>query len=47
MMHRIYLVPYFGKMALSETTAGKIQEYRLHRRQLEQEKEPHRERHAP
>jgi integrase len=34
MMLRVYLVPYFGKMALSEITAGKVQEYRIHRRQL-------------
>jgi integrase len=33
-MLRVYLVPYFGKMALSEITAGKVQEYRIHRRQL-------------
>jgi integrase len=34
MMLRVYLVPYFGKMALSEISAGKVQEYRIHRRQL-------------
>jgi integrase len=34
LMLRVYLVPYFGKMALSEITAGKVQEYRIHRRQL-------------
>src|SRR5215469_488769 len=34
MMLRVYLVPYFGKMALPEITAGKMQEYRIHRRQL-------------
>jgi integrase len=33
-MLRVYLVPYFGKMALSEINAGKVQEYRIHRRQL-------------
>jgi integrase len=33
-MLRVYLVPYFGKMALSEITAGTIQEYRIHRRQV-------------
>ena len=31
MMLRVYLLPYFGKMALSEITAGKVQEYRIHR----------------
>src|SRR6202162_332274 len=34
MMLRVYLVPYFGKMTLSEITAGKVQDYRIHRRQL-------------
>jgi integrase len=37
-MLRVYLLPYFGKMALSEITAGKVQEYRIHRRQLAIEK---------
>jgi integrase len=37
-MLRVYLLPYFGKMALSEITAGKVQEYRIHRRQLAMEK---------
>ena len=37
-MLRVYLTPYFGKMPLSEISAGKIQEYRLHRRQLGVEK---------
>src|SRR6202045_4671636 len=32
-MLRVYLVPYFGKMAVSEITPGTIQEYRIHRRQ--------------
>jgi integrase len=30
---RVHLVPFFGKMALSEVTSGAIQEYRVHRRQ--------------
>lgn len=37
-MLRVYLLPYFGKMTLSEITAGKVQEYRIHRRQLAMEK---------
>jgi integrase len=37
-MLRVYLIPYFGKMALSEITAGKVQEYRIHRRQIGIEK---------
>jgi hypothetical protein len=37
-MLRVYLVPYFGKMPLSEITAGKVQDYRIHRRQLGIEK---------
>ena len=27
----VHLVPFFGKMGLSEITAGKVQEYRIHR----------------
>lgn len=38
LMVRVYLMPYFGKMALTEVTAGKIQEYRIHRRQLSMDK---------
>ena len=37
-MLRVYLIPYFGKMALTEITAGKIQEYRIHRRKLSMDK---------
>jgi integrase len=28
---RVHLVPFFGHMGLSEITAGKVQEYRIHR----------------
>lgn len=28
---KIYLIPFFGELGLSEVTAGKLQEYRLHR----------------
>lgn len=28
---RLHLLPYFGKMGLSEVTAGAVQEYRIHR----------------
>jgi hypothetical protein len=28
---RLHLVPFFGNLGLSEITAGKIQEYRIHR----------------
>lgn len=28
---RVYLVPYFGPLVLSEITPGKVQEYRIHR----------------
>jgi integrase len=38
LMLRVYLVPYFGKMALSEITAGKVQDYRIHRRKLSMDK---------
>jgi integrase len=30
---RVHLVPFFGNMGISEITAGKIQEYRVHRYQ--------------
>jgi len=30
---RVHLVPFFGNLGISEITAGKIQEYRLHRHQ--------------
>jgi hypothetical protein len=28
---RVHLLPFFGKLGLSEITAGKVQEYRVHR----------------
>jgi integrase len=28
---RVHLVPFFGQLGLSEVTAGKVQEYRIHR----------------
>ncbi|MFZ0247107.1 MAG: hypothetical protein WAL68_15630, partial [Candidatus Binatus sp.] len=28
---RVHLVPFFGPLGLSEITAGKVQEYRIHR----------------
>lgn len=30
---RVHLQPFFGKMGLSEITAGQLQEYRIHRRE--------------
>ena len=30
---RLHLVPFFGNLGLSEITAGKVQEYHIHRRQ--------------
>jgi integrase len=30
---RLHLVPFFGKLGLSEVTPGKVQEYRIHRHQ--------------
>jgi hypothetical protein len=30
---RVHLVPFFGNLRISEITAGKIQEYRVHRHQ--------------
>jgi integrase len=37
-MLRVHLVPFFGKMALSEITPGKLQAYRIHRRQTAMER---------
>ena len=28
---RVHLLPFFGKMGLSEITPGQVQEYRIHR----------------
>jgi len=28
---RLHIIPFFGKLGLSEVTAGKVQEYRMHR----------------
>src|SRR5665213_1616918 len=28
---RLHLVPFFGELGVSEVTAGKVQEYRVHR----------------
>src|ERR1700678_1873310 len=28
---RLHLIPFFGEMGVSEVTAGKVQEYRMHR----------------
>jgi hypothetical protein len=30
---RLHLVPFLGNLGLSEITAGKVQQYRIHRRQ--------------
>jgi integrase len=35
---RVHLLPFFGKLALSEITAGKVQEYRMHRRKTATER---------
>jgi integrase len=37
-MLRVHLVPFFGKLALTEITPGKLQEYRIHRRQTAMER---------
>jgi integrase len=33
LMLRVHLLPFFGKLTLKEITSGKLQEYRVHRRQ--------------
>lgn len=35
---KVYLIPFFGDMGLSEITPGQVQEYRIHRRELAIEK---------
>ena len=42
---RNHLVPFFGQMGLSEITAGKIQEYRIHRHEEAVEKSASRPAH--
>jgi integrase len=37
-MLRVHIVPYFGKMALTEITSGKLLDYRVHRRKTAQER---------
>lgn len=34
----VHIIPYFGEMGLSEITAGKVQEYRIHRHEQALEK---------
>ncbi|MBL4804638.1 MAG: site-specific integrase [Alphaproteobacteria bacterium] len=35
---RVHVIPFFGQMGLSEVTAGKVQEYRIHRHEQAMEK---------
>ena len=35
---RVHVIPFFGEMGLSEVTAGKVQEYRIHRHEQAMEK---------
>lgn len=37
---RVHLLPYFGSLALSEITPGKVQEYRIHRAQTSKTGKP-------
>lgn len=37
---RVYLIPYFGHMGLSEITPGKVQEYRIHRKETSRTGKP-------
>ena len=37
---RLHLLPFFGHMGLSEVTAGKVQEYRIHRMQSSAKSKP-------
>lgn len=38
---RIHLVPFFGKLPISDVTAGKVQEYRVHRMKSAGQPNPH------
>jgi integrase len=38
LMLRVHLLPFFGGLALSEITPGKLQEYRIHRRKTAMER---------
>jgi integrase len=38
---RVHLRPFFGKMALADITAGKVQEYRVHRINTRMQPNPH------
>lgn len=40
---RLYLLPFFGSLPISEVTSGKIQDYRVMRMTLPTEKNPHAE----
>jgi len=44
---RIHLVPFFGSMGLSTVTAGKVQEYRMHRMTPSEEPNPHSKSNRP
>jgi len=44
---RIHLVPFFGNMGLSQVTAGKVQEYRMHRMTPTEEPNPHSKSNRP
>jgi integrase len=38
---RLHLIPFFGSLGLSQVTAGKVQEYRMHRMTPSDEPNPH------
>lgn len=44
---RLHLIPFFGNMGLSQITAGKVQEYRIHRMTPSDEPNPHSKSNRP
>lgn len=44
---RLHLIPFFGNMGLSQITAGKVQEYRIHRMTPGDEPNPHSKSNRP
>jgi integrase len=44
---RLHLIPFFGPMGLSQITAGKVQEYRMHRMTPAEQPNPHSKSNRP
>src|ERR1700677_4577947 len=44
---RVHLIPFFGDLHISDITAGKVQDYRVHRMTPTEEKNPHSKSNRP